>query len=86
MRTSRLGTSTSAVIPGTKRSPGLGIRSLMRMVLMSRLSRLTSRWVAKSPSAVLTITLPVHPTPLGMRTFSWSPMATASAWVSGMGA
>ena len=52
------GSSTSAVMPGTYRMPGLSISSLICTVLMSRLRRLTSRWVAKSPSAALAITLP----------------------------
>src|SRR5690242_10515111 len=80
------GTTTSAVIPGTKSSLGFSMRSFSTTVLMSRLRRLTSRWVAKSPSTALKKTLPGTVWPLGMRTLKTSPRAMWSAYVSGTAA
>src|SRR6202041_2223845 len=82
-----LGTYTSAVIPGTKRSPGLSINSFTCTVSMSRLGPpLISRWVAKSASDAFAITLPHTAAPEGITTRSQSPSSTASASVSGSGA
>src|ERR1022692_4615324 len=66
-------TSTSAVIPGTYAPLGLSRRIFSTMVRMSRLRRLTSRWVAKSPSTPLKKTLPLVTVPPGILTRSTSP-------------
>src|SRR5581483_6878487 len=73
------GTSTSAVMPVAYAMLGFWIRTLSATVLMSRLRRLTSRCVAKSPSVALKITLPGMVAPLGRRTWSVSPIWTLSA-------
>src|SRR5579863_2252365 len=52
------GSSTVAVMPVKNRCCGFGSETLMANVRMSRLVRLTSRCVAKSPSTPLKNTLP----------------------------
>src|SRR6202162_1359603 len=76
-------TSTSAVIPGTYAPLGLSSRTFNTMVLISRLRRLTSRCVAKSPSTPLKKTFPLVMVPPGKRTRSTSPYPIWSAYVSG---
>src|SRR6185437_1497277 len=71
--------STLAVIPGTNCRSGFSICSFRPMVFMSRLSRLTSRCVAKSPSAALLMTRPGTISPFGSCTCSVSPMPMATA-------
>src|SRR5208337_1665853 len=66
-------TSTSAVIPGTNAPFGLSRRTFRTIVLISRFIRLTSRWVAKSPSTPLKKTLPLVIIPPGIRTRITSP-------------
>src|SRR6185437_7354958 len=76
--------STLAVIPGTNCRRGFSICSFRPMVFMSRLSRLTSRCVAKSPSAALLMTRPGTISPFGSCTCSVSPMPMATALSSGI--
>src|SRR5579875_3641624 len=47
------GSITQAVMPRASLPSGLGTRTRMATVLISRLTRLTSRWVAKSASTAL---------------------------------
>src|SRR5580765_8436544 len=79
-------TKTSAVMPGTYAPWGLSRRTFNTIVLMSRLRRLTSRWVAKSASAALKNTLPLVTVPPGRRTRNVSPRPMWSASVSGIAA
>src|SRR5208337_3556749 len=81
-----LGSRTSAVMPGTSAPSGLSTFSFSPMVLMSRLRRLTSRWVAKSLSTALKMTVPSIGLPAGKRTWSFWPSDTKRACVSGASA
>src|SRR5208283_3716639 len=80
------GSRTSAVMPGTSAPSGLSTLSFKPMVLMSRLRRLTSRWVAKSLSTALKMTVPLIGLPAGKRTVSFWPSEMKRASVSGASA
>ncbi len=73
-------------MPGVRRWSRLSTRTLSTTALMSRLLRPTSRWVAKSASTPLKMTLPSSTRPEGRRTLSASPRATPSDSVSGTAA
>src|SRR5262249_21108777 len=74
----RTGSRTYAVMPTARARAPLSTRRGVSKVLMSRLVRLTSRWVANPASTPRKKILPCRSAPEGSRTLRLSPSRTRS--------